>query len=343
MIRYFSISFFLLYGLFSSSQELAISDTIFLDKNWTETKDRREAVYYRGAWFNEEDSTWLVHDFYLETHTIQMIGLYKDKVQNMNQIGEFRYFYKNGKLRALYHFTNGIIDGKTQLYYENGNIEAIRSYQSGQLKDTIFTFYENGNPREIKYVNPDFNEDNLAEAEKQFVLVSYFGNDGTQQVKEGTGTKTEYYPSGVKRQTIEYENGFPNGDWTQYTVKRKIISKMNFKNGKFISGMMYPKRKKDVFASLYREPRFPGGVKAIDDFVHKNTNKCKENILGDVTIMLTISPEGLPEFDQILSGDVTHCQYEELQDLARKMPKWTPAIRYGIYVESTYVIRISYK
>lgn len=117
---------------------------------------------------------------------------------------------------------------------------------------------------------------------------------------------------------------------------------MTFKNGKFISGLMYPKKKKDIFATLYREPRFPGGVKAIDDYVQKNTGKCKEGFKEEVTIMILISETGQPEFDQILNGDVSHCQFEELEELVKKMPKWTPAVRYGRYVESTYVIRVKY-
>lgn len=321
---------------------LVITDTLFLDKNWNETTNRSEALYYRGTWFNSADSTYLVHDFYLETFTIQMIGVYKNKIKPQNQLGEFRYFYKNGNLRAVYHFSKGMMNGESILYYENGVEEVRRKFLNGQLTDTLFFNYENGQPREIRCVNASFDPENLAEAEKEYKLIACWNIDGEPQVMNGSGTKIEYYPNGVKRQTIEYSEGYPNGEWIQYDDKKKIISKMIFKNGKFISGLMYPKKKKDIFAALYREPRFPGGIKALDEFVIRNTGKCKEAMKSEVTVMIQISEEGQPEFEQILSGDVSHCQYEELEELIRKMPRWNPAVRYGRYVESTYVLRVRY-
>ncbi len=325
-----------------SAQELVITDTIFLNKDWYETKSRAEANYYRGAWYTAEDSTWLVHDFYLETFTIQMIGVYKKSIKPYNQIGEFRYYYKNGNVRAYYNYRDGKMHGTSILYYENGNPEIRQKFDSGKMVDTIYTYYKDGKPKEIKYINPDFDPDISAEAEKEFKLISYWDAEGKQQIQNGNGTKIEYYANGVKRVSIEYTNGFPNGEWTQYADNKKVISKMTFKNGKFISGLMYPKRKKDIFATLYREPRYIGGVKAIDDLVSKNTGKCKEAFDEEVKIMIVIDETGQAEFDQILSGDVSHCQFEELEELVKKMPKWTPAIRYGRYVESTYVIRVPY-
>jgi antitoxin component YwqK of YwqJK toxin-antitoxin module len=324
------------------AQERVITDTIYLDKNWNETGNRNEAVYYRGAWYNNTDSTWLVHDYYLETFTIQMIGIYKGKVKPQNQTGEFKYYYKNGNLRAIYNFSGGYMNGESILFFENGTREVKRTFKQGQLTDTLFFNYENGKPKEILCVNVDFDPENLAEAEKEFKLISYWNTQGEAQVTNGSGTRIEYYPNGIKRQSIEYENGFPDGEWIQYNEKKKVISKMTFKNGKFISGLMYPKKKKDIFATLYREPRFPGGIKAIDDFVLKNTGKCREAIKSEITIMINISENGEPQFEQIISGDVSHCQYDELEELVKKMPKWNPAVRYGRYVESTYVIRVRY-
>ena len=332
----------LFFPLIASAQDFVIEDTVFLDQNWNETSNRAEALYYRGTLYNEQDSTYLIHDYYLESFTIQMIGVYKGKIKPQNQTGEFRYYYKNGNLRALYNFSGGSMNGESILYFENGQQEVKRKYKQGQLTDTLFFNYENGTRKEIRYVNPEFDPENMAEAEKEFKLIAYWGVDGEAQVVNGKGTKIEYYADGTKRQTVEYNNGFPDGDWIQYNEKKKAISKMVFKNGKFISGLMYPKKKKDIFATLYREARFPGGIKAIDDFVVKNTGRCKESIKSEITIMIRISETGEPEFEQILSGDTNFCQYDELESLVNKMPKWNPAVRYGRYVESTYVIRVNY-
>jgi len=336
------IIFILLLPLSSFAQEFEIIDTIFLDNNWTETTNRENAIYYRGTLFNPIDSTYLVHDYYLENFSIQMTGHYHRVVTNGNQTGEFNYYYKNGKLRAKYTYVDGKFQGISTRYYKNGSIQSIEKYTKGNLTDTLKYFYKSGEPHEIKYVNPKFTGENFAETEKQFMLIAYWDEEGNQQVKNGTGTKIEYYKDNKKRVSIEYADGFPHGEWIQYKEKRGIISKMIFKNGTFISGMMYPKRKKDIFASLYREPRFPNGVKAIDDFVSKNVGKCKETMNEEILLMINITETGEASFDQIISGEFSHCQYDELTELIQKMPRWIPAVRYGNYVESTYVIRINY-
>lgn len=332
----------LLLPLTSFSQNFIITDTIFLDKNWEVTLDRSQAEYYRGTLYNSADSTFLVHDFYLDNFSIQMIGFYKYTVKNSNQIGEFKYYYKNGNLRANYNYLYGKFHGNLTRYYKNGNIQSIEKYKSGILIDTSKYFYKSGKPREIKYANPNFNSDNFAETEKEFQLISFWDEDGNQQIKNGNGTRIDYYENGKKKVSIQYVDGFPHGEWIQFKEKRGIISKMNFKNGTFISGMMYPKRNKDIFASLYREPRFPNGIKALDEFVKKHVGKCKESFKQEILLMINISDAGDASFDQIISGDYSHCQFEELNELVRHMPKWIPAVRYGLYVESTFVVRINY-
>lgn len=332
--------FFLSSFCFGQGDKI-IEDTIFLDVDWLETKSRNSAMYFRGAWFNSEDSVWLVHDYYLETNSIQMIGSYKNTIRPYNQTGEFNYYYKNGKIRANYYFDNGKMTGNASLFYPNGNPELIRQYKDGVQIDTVWSYYENGKLREIKYLNKNYDDSNPADAEKEFVVVSWWNEKGEQLISNGNGIKIENFPDGKKKQTIEYSLGFPHGEWVQYNEKKKVVSRMNFKNGKFISGTMYlGKRKKEVFATLHREPRFNGGIKALDEYVSKNTGKCKEAHSDEITLMINIDKEGNASFDQVLSGNVSHCQYEEIEQLVQKMPKWMPAIRYGQFVESTYVIRI---
>jgi len=332
----------LLFPFVSFAQDFPINDTIFLDNNWFETIDRTKAEYYRGKLYNSADSTYLVHDFYLETFTIQMIGVYKYTVKNSHQIGEFNYYYKSGIVRARYNYKKGKFNGSSTRYYNNGNVQSIENYKNGFLSDTLKYFYESGKIKEIKYTNPNYNPENFAEAEKEFQLISLWDENGNQQIKDGNGTRVDYFENGKKRVSIEYVNGFPHGEWIQYKVKKGIVSKMNFKNGVFISGVMYPKRNKDIFATLYRAPRFPNGVKALDEFVSKQINKCKEAFKEEILLMINISDNGEASFDQIISGDYSHCQYEELVELVRHMPKWIPAVRYGVYVESTFVVRINY-
>jgi hypothetical protein len=211
----------LLLPLSVSAQDFVITDTIFLNKDWYETKSRAEANYYRGAWYTAEDSTWLVHDFYLETFTIQMIGVYKKSIKPYNQIGEFRYYYKNGNVRAYYNYKDGKMHGTSVLYYENGNPEIKQKFDNGKMVDTIYTYYKDGNPKEIKYINPDFDPEISAEAEKEFKLISFWDAEGKQQIQNGNGTKSSTILTVLNAYRLNTPMAFPmvNGHSTRITKR----------------------------------------------------------------------------------------------------------------------------
>ena len=62
----------------------------------------------------------LVHDYYLATGNLQMIGTYIKEMKPTNQHGEFRYFYPDGTIKAIYDYTYGIINGELKRFYHNG-------------------------------------------------------------------------------------------------------------------------------------------------------------------------------------------------------------------------------
>ena len=53
-------------------------------------------------------------------------------------------YYKNGSLKEVRIFKNGLKHGKWIYYYKNGNIHYYKSYKNGKLEGERKSFYEDG-------------------------------------------------------------------------------------------------------------------------------------------------------------------------------------------------------
>lgn len=318
------------------------SDTIFLDENWFETESRADAEFYRKARMTQ-DSLLYIQDYYLETKSLQMIGTYLREMSNENKTGLFTFYYRNGHIKTTYNYINGQLNGKVYKYNEEGVLRSIENYKNDEIADTVWLFHENGQMKFIKILNPEYDAQIPEDLNKEYFLLSAWDEEGNQQVENGTGRFIQFRENGLKELQIDYEDGVPHGEWIRYAPKkRRIASKMTFKEGRFIKGVMYNGFKKDVFSSLYRPPRFPSGVRGLDQFINRQTGNCENSKEKEIRIIINVSKKGQVIFEQVLEGNVNHCQLDEVQDMVKKMPRWIPAVKDGYYIEASYVIRIRY-
>ena len=76
-------------------------------------------------------------------------------------------------------------------------------------------------------------------------------------------------------------------------------------------------------------PTFPGGEKALRDFIRENKRypeECKsKRLAGKVTVSITIAPDGTPTSMEITSGSGNEYMDAEAMRVAEQMPAWTPA------------------
>lgn len=330
-------------GLSQAPLNAAYKDTIFLDVNWSITKDRTKAIYYRQITPKSEDSLLLVRDYYIDSDILQMVGTYAREMKQANQYGHFIYYYPNGNRKATYDYQWGLIHGELRRYYTSGILKSIEQFDLGTKVDTSRSFYPNGQLRIIEVQNLDFSSDNPSDRYKKTRLISAFGIDGDVQVFNGKGQLKEYYLSGKLKTQINYVNGFPHGTWIKYAgQKKKKNCVMTFKNGTFIKGEIYENGKKDIFSSLQRSAYFPTGKRGLEKFIYENIGNCTDGFENEVIILVNVSTQGKVRLEQVLSGNVNACQLEEIQNLVDNMPLWVPAVNIGQYAEGSQSIKINF-
>lgn len=333
----------MLCPIWANSQQAAEPDTIFLDAGWKVTQHRELAKYFRHIYKGGQDSTIIVHDFYLSNGNIQMIGTYHQEMKPANQNGRFQYFYPTGTLKAMYDYKWGIIHGELKRYYRNGQLKSVEQFDMGTKVDTTWLYYDNGQLHKLLIENLDYSSTNPSNKfSKQFLIESY-SRTGEKQVEDGSGTDKEYFLSGKVKTSIEYANGLPHGKWIKYSGRKKKKScVMTFKHGTFIKGEMFENGHKDVFSSLQRKAYFPTGDQGLEKFIHQHIGNCTNGFENEVIVLLTISTTGKVKLEQIISGNVNACQHEEINVLISNMPLWVPAVFDGEYVEGNASITIDF-
>jgi hypothetical protein len=62
--------------------------------------------------------------------------------------GERKFFYPNGAVESIEHFSRGAYTGKYQKFYENGQMQLEQEYANGVLQGLSTAWYPNGVKKE---------------------------------------------------------------------------------------------------------------------------------------------------------------------------------------------------
>lgn len=142
------ILFFIFYGALKAQQ----LDTFYLPYpiSYQDT-----IIYKRIIEFDKTDFTYHVRDYY-PNGQIQMEGTYSsfDKrikeeslwcnYRTNTKEGEFKTWYKNGKLERIANYSNGLRHGMHEYWYANGQKESIQHYANGQKDGECTWWNEDG-------------------------------------------------------------------------------------------------------------------------------------------------------------------------------------------------------
>ena len=95
------------------------------------------------------------------------------------------------------------------------------------------------------------------------------------------------------------------------------------------------------------QPTYPGGEKALRDFIRENKSypqECKaQRLTGKVTVSITIAPDGVPTKMEITSSSGNEHMDAEAMRVAELMPAWTPAKDIDNGKERIYNMTITFR
>jgi antitoxin component YwqK of YwqJK toxin-antitoxin module len=118
-------------------------------------------------------------------------------------LGEFRYYYPEGQLKALSILSDSGNRLRTVTYYKNGRKMAEGIYVN-EKKDSVWNFF----------------------SEYEEVIVSEeFYKDGKKE-----GVSKTFYPDGVIAEKSTWKNGTRTGPWEQYYTDGKLKLKCAYNN-----------------------------------------------------------------------------------------------------------------
>ena len=118
--------------------------------------------------------------------------------------GPYVNYYESGKKRLSGHFKNGRPDGPMTNWYENGRKRSEARYKNGNLVSAS-VWKPDGQPCPIT------------------------------KIVAGSGILADYHENGQQQLEGHFNNGKPDGLWTQWDENGKKKQETHYKNGKEIS------------------------------------------------------------------------------------------------------------
>ena len=137
MKRFFIVSAFALcQGIYSQSQ-----GAIYFDEEWNIIKDKKKASFYRET--TQQGDYYLIKDYYING-TLQMEGKASDKTPNQEVFeGKVTWYYPDGKVSTVSHFSKGAQVGEHKSYQEDGRISQDFIYKNYAVFSGKSYGYEN--------------------------------------------------------------------------------------------------------------------------------------------------------------------------------------------------------
>jgi TonB family protein len=157
--------------------------------------------------------------------------------------------------------------------------------------------------------------------------------NATKQEAKEEQKKEKEKPAGQKKQPLKMKDAAKQAlaieqSETPITVNQRT-------NGKF------------EISNTDDQPTYPGGEKALRDFIRENKSypqECKaQRLTGKVTVSITIAPDGVPVNMEITSSSGNEHMDAEAMRVAELMPAWTPAKDIDNGKERIYNMTITFR
>lgn len=173
--------------------------------------------------------------FFLSVLCISTVLFAQNSADTLNQLdnsGKKHGYWKKSDRDTLRYegkFEHGIPVGEFKYYYPSGNIKAKTVYsENGTVANTTMYYSTGPKMAEGVYINK------IREGE----WINYDGEDhiiAKVNYKNGlkSGECTYYYSEGGKLEIINYENGVEHGNYVQYFNNQSVKMKGTYEHGEF--------------------------------------------------------------------------------------------------------------
>lgn len=311
-IKKFICSTILFFSLVSFGQS-ANDKVVYLDSLG---KDSNSIDYYSKNIikdFQLEKTAYLVEKYSKKDNKVILIAKYY--VSDKNKLilnGEFKTFYKSGKLKEIYYYKNDTLFGNTKHYYENGKL-----LSEGYYKEI------NGIPK--------------------YLLKNYWNKKGIQKVKNGNGTYEFYlnedkkvlFSGNIKDEKFE---GLWKCDNKSFPKYEKF-----YENGELIKGKII--KSDSILREYVGESTQANPEGGINNFRAKianriNTSQFDVDLVCRVKVKFVVDTDGSVVDVNIIESDypaINNTVYKAFKNL----PKWESGIYNGFEVKQYYTMPIS--
>lgn len=255
-----------------------------------------ENEYRFGNWY-----------FFNSQATLTAYGAYNKD----DKIGQWIYYYDDGKLRMKEDYDKGYIE----IFHPEGTLSTKGNFKDNQLEGPFELYYECGNlkekldyvkgkrngPGEIYYTNGQLNTKYFYEDDQlQGEYLEYFNNGqlfSKANYKDGEtdGEYKEYYKSGVPSLEGYYKEGNKTGEWKYFYENGQLASIGSFKDDVEIG--IWKRWDEQGLVSSIIHLNEKGKAQGIDSIFYQGKLYVTEENMNGVLV-------GLKYFDQ--EGNITH-------------------------------------
>jgi len=207
---------------------------------------------------NQFDNEGKKHGYWTK-HGDNGSTLYEGYFNHDVPVGEFKFYYTGGRIKALVKHKGDGVHSNTTIYHKNGYIMATGGY-IGEVKDGLWIYYDvdgikvseefwqekkkNGKWKSF-YHNGSVAEETIwIDNQKQGTWIQYF-TDGTiklaatylNNLKEGIFNL--YYPNQQLTLSGKYLKGKRDGEWKHFMEDGQLQKQQIFSNGILVSEVIY--------------------------------------------------------------------------------------------------------
>jgi|GEM_PF-1387713 len=295
--------FLLLISAICLQANAQYTDTVFqyFDIAWKEVDGKEDYFSYFRIALKTEKGPWHVRDYYSDTRTVQMEGLFLDDSLTIKD-GKFYYYYYNGNLKSECTYNKNTLVGLRRAYSITGQlIDSSRFKSTGIPFHKVFQWDEEG--RLIEYGEFDMNG-------------------------SGKGTLTGYYEDSTTNFTGQFAVGHVrDSTWSYFNQNGKLCFREHYDSGKLISYQCFNDDGSVVTSKCDTAARLPESGYDVYQYMYEDVRMPKEAINAElrgrfvVIVAFVVERDGRVSHPYIELGSFDYFNNEALR-VVRTFPRW---------------------